>query len=305
MEVLKSLFTILIIVGLGISSRKTKLFDKEHVKTLSSFVYYYGLPALFFTQISTLDLPALDLHLITISVLPVLATIFILYLAKTFGWLTKDTFTLYSLSVAFGSNAFFGIAFFESLYDGRWLPQAIITASALGLIGIPLSIGLFEYATQEEKGGGFIKKIFSNPLIIAILLGLLSAATDIRSEALNSALATIGKTAGGIAIFSLGIFLYDNFSLDAAKSAIKQSLFRMLSLPLLTFLLLNLGVGGENAEMSQFLFLQSGIPAAVSLVVFAERYRYKLPQITGMVLLTSILSFAELFSLAFFAERIF
>ena len=156
MEVLKSLFTILIIVALGISSRKTKLFSKEHVKTLSSFVYYYGLPALFFTQISALDLASLDLHLITISVLPVLATILLLYTTKSIGLLSKETFTLYSLSVAFGSHAFFGIAFFETLYDGKWLSQAVVTASALGLIGIPLSIGLFEYATQEEKGGNFI-----------------------------------------------------------------------------------------------------------------------------------------------------
>ena len=305
MEVLKSLFTILIIVALGISSRKTKLFDKEHVKTLSSFVYYYGLPALFYTQISALDLAILDLHLITISVLPVLGTILLLYIAKVLGWISKDTFTLYSLSVAFGSYAFFGIAFFESLYDGKWLPQAIVTASALGLIGIPLSIGLFEYATQEEKGGGFLAKIFKNPLIIAIFLGLLSAKTGIQFDAISKALEMIGKSAGGIAIFALGIFLYDNFSLEAAKGAVKQSLFRMLILPLLTWLLLSLGIGSETAEMSKFLFLQSGIPAAVSLVVFAERYRYKLPQITGMVLLTSILSFVQLFGLAFFAERIF
>jgi predicted permease len=303
MEVLNSLFTILIIVALGISSRKTNLFDKEHVKTLSSFVYYYGLPALFFTQISALNLATLDLHLITVSVLPIIAIITLLFLAKSLGWLNKDTFTVYSLSVAFGSHAFFGIAFFESLYDGKWLPQAIVTASALGLIGIPLSIGLFEYAAKDTKGLAFLGKIFKNPLIIAIFLGLLSAATGIRFDALNNALGTIGKTAGGIAIFSLGIFLYDNFSLDAAKSAVKQSLFRMLTLPLLTWALL--AISHESAEMNQFLFLQSGIPAAVSLVVFAERYRYELPQITGMVLLTSILSFVELTGLALIAERLF
>lgn len=38
MEVLNSLITILIIITLGISSRKAKLLEKEHVKTLSSFV---------------------------------------------------------------------------------------------------------------------------------------------------------------------------------------------------------------------------------------------------------------------------
>ena len=56
MEVLASLFTILIIVLLGISSRKFSIFKAEHAKTLSSFVYYFGLPALFFDKISHLDL---------------------------------------------------------------------------------------------------------------------------------------------------------------------------------------------------------------------------------------------------------
>ena len=182
MEVLNSLLIILLIVGLGISSRKTNLFAKEHVKTLSSFVYYYALPALFFTQISALDLQSLDLHLITISVTPILVIIFLLFLLKSVGTLSKDDFTLYSLSIAFGSHAFFGIAFFESLYNGKWLTEAIITTSALGIIGLPLSIGLFEYATQEEKGKSFLKKIFTNPLILAILLGLVSAKTGVRSQ---------------------------------------------------------------------------------------------------------------------------
>ncbi|MCJ7735556.1 MAG: AEC family transporter, partial [Anaerolineales bacterium] len=70
MEVLTSLFTILIIVLLGIFSRKTGIFKAEHAKTLSSFVYYFGLPALFFVKISSLDLSSLDLHLVLGILLP-------------------------------------------------------------------------------------------------------------------------------------------------------------------------------------------------------------------------------------------
>jgi len=51
MEVLPSLFTILVVVLLGLLSRKTGIFKEEHAKTLSSFVYYFGLPALFFYQV--------------------------------------------------------------------------------------------------------------------------------------------------------------------------------------------------------------------------------------------------------------
>ena len=50
MEVLTSLFTILIIVVLGNSEPEVGIFKAEHAKTLSSFVYYFGLPALFFVK---------------------------------------------------------------------------------------------------------------------------------------------------------------------------------------------------------------------------------------------------------------
>ncbi len=44
-------------------------------------------------------------------------------------------------------------------------------------------------------------------------------------------------------------------------------------------------------ELKQFLLLQTAIPAAVSLVIFAERYNYKIAEITGIVILTSLFSF--------------
>lgn len=304
MEVLKSLFTIFVIVTLGIGSRKTNVFSREHVKTLSAFVYYFGLPALFFTELSTLDLAALDMNIIFGSVLPIIIIIAALYILKAIGWLSKDNFILFSLSISFGGYAFFGIAFFETLYDGKWLSDAIVATSGLGIVGILLSLTLFEYANKKEQSWGFLLKTFRNPLIIAIFLGVLSAAIGFRIEVLNNALGLIGKSAGGIAIFALGIFLYDNFSVEAAKRAFAKSLFRTFSLPAVTWLLLILGMT-SNPEMSRFLFLQSGIPAAISLVVFAERYEYKLAEVTGMVILTSILSFGGLIILSILSEFLF
>ena len=77
MEVLTSLFTILIIVILGILSRKTGIFKAEHAKTLSSFVYYFGLPALFYVKLSTLDLFALNPQIVLGTLVP---TLFLLVL---------------------------------------------------------------------------------------------------------------------------------------------------------------------------------------------------------------------------------
>ncbi len=93
MEVLTSLFTILIIVTLGILSRKFGIFKAEHAKTLSSFVYYFGLPALFFVKISALDLTSLDPQLVLGSLLPTASLLLFLLILKWIGYSNKDTYT--------------------------------------------------------------------------------------------------------------------------------------------------------------------------------------------------------------------
>ena len=297
MEVLESLFIILILVILGMLSRKINIFAREHVKTLSSFVYYFALPALFYVKLSEIEIMVLDPNIVLGSVLPIILIILILFFLKTIRLISKEQFVLFGLSIAFGSYAFFGIAFFETLYDGKWLSNAVVATSAFGLAGIILSLTLFEYANKKGQGLGFVLKAFRNPLIVTIILGIVSSLLGFRIEAVNQALNLLGKTASGIAIFALGIFLYDNFSIEAMRKALTFSLFRIISIPLATYLLILMGMGGSR-DLNQFLFLQSGVPAAISLVVFAERYDYKLAEVTGMVLLTSIFSFVLLFVLS-------
>jgi len=90
MEVLKSLFTIAVIVLLGVTSRRTGIFDKTHVKTISSFVYYFALPSLIFVQLSETDLSALAPEILIGSVLPILVVLSLLYILKAMSVITKD-----------------------------------------------------------------------------------------------------------------------------------------------------------------------------------------------------------------------
>lgn len=304
MEVLTSLFTILIIVGLGILSRKAGIFKAEHAKTLSSFVYYFGLPALFFDKISHLDLYSLDPQVVLGTTLPTiiaLAFLLILFWVKV---LSKDTYILLSLSISLGSYAFFGVAFFETFQDGKWLDLSILAASLLGVLGIVTTLSLLEYANRKDQRGGFLGKIFSNPLILSILLGGLSSLIGIRLEFLSSAFSLVGQTASALAIFVLGMFIYDRFSLEALKHALPYSLFRMLVLPLIAWatILIFLPASGE---LGQFLLLENGMPAAVALVVFAERYDYRITETAGIVSLTSMLSFVGLTAIFFLSQLIF
>ena len=302
MEVLTSLFTILIIVILGILSRKAGIFKAEHAKTLSSFVYYFGLPALFFVKISALDLTSLDPHLVLGSLLPTASLLLFLLILKWVGILNKDTYFLLSYSTSFGSHAFFGVAFFETFQGGKWLESAIIAASLLGILGIITSLSLLEYANHQNQRQSFLRKIFTNPLILSILAGTIFSLIGLRLTFLNNAFNLVGQTAGALAIFVLGMFIQDRFSYSAFKNALPYSLFRMVILPLVTWITLRYILPG-GGEINQFLLLENGMPAAIALVVFAERYDYKITEIAGIVSLTSILSFVVI-SVIFFLYQL-
>ena len=194
-----------------------------------------------------------------------------------------------------GSNAFFGLAFFQFFQNGYHYQNAIITASLLGALGIFLSLLMFEFSQDKPSVSKVLRSLRTNPLLIAIVIGVIFSFIGFRESFLHSAFELLGMASGSIAVFSLGIFLYDNFSLEKASEAFYYSMFRFISLALGVFLTLYIlhffYYESFMLDVQQFLLLQTAIPSAVSLVIFAERYNYKVSEITGIVILTSCLSF--------------
>jgi predicted permease len=304
MEILSSLLTILIIVLLGIFSRKSGIFKAEHAKTLSSFVYYFGLPALFFVKITNLDLYSLEIGLVLGTILPTILLLGLLLVLKWIKVMSQDTYILSSLSISLGSYAFFGVAFFETFQDGRWLELSILAASLLGVVGIISTLSLLEYASKKDQSRGFLVKIFTNPLIISILLGAIFSLAGIQLGAVNFALNLVGQTASALAIFVLGMFIYDRFTAEIIKPSLFYSLFRIIGLPLIAWITIRIILPGST-DLNQFLMLENGMPAAIALVVFAERYDYKVTETAGIVSLTSIFSFIGLTAIYYLSQFIF
>lgn len=298
MQVLFSLLTIAILIALGFLARKREILSQEHTRGISSFVYYFALPALFFVKLSNMNLREFnDYQILVGSLLPIFSIVTLLYLAYIFKLINKDNFILLCLSIVFGSHVFFGIAFFESSFGAKGLEFAILTSSYLGPIGIVLSVLLFEFATNKSQRAKFIVRIFTNPLIIAIGFGLAFSLLNIHIDFLFTSLQMLGRTAGPLSIFVLGMFISNNFSLMAIKKSIVYSCFRLTILPIVTyFIIIILNI---EYDLKHFLFIQSGIPVAISLAIHAERFNYKKAEVSGMVIATSIGSFPVLLLLHF------
>ena len=100
------------------------------------------------------------------------------------------------------------------------------------------------------------------------------------------------------------MFIYDRFTLKIIKPSIFYSLFRIIGLPLLAWITIRIFLPGST-DLSHFLMLENSMPAAIALVVFAERYDYKVTETAGIVSLTSIFSFIGLTAIYYLSQFIF
>ena len=289
MPILTSIAVLIPIVILGYLSRKLKIISKTNSISLNSFVYYIALPTLFIAEISKLDFNKININTLLGAVLPIILLLIILLILKIFKIIKKDTYILLSLSISFTSTAFFGIPFFQVYAGHPGLQFAILISSILGPIGIILSIIFFEYATKKGKATNYIRKIILNPLVLSIFIGIFFSLIKFNDNFIIESFNLIGMTAGPVAIFMLGIFIHDNFSLAVFKKSFLFSLLRLIFYPLSAFLIIYLL--GIKGDIKEYLILLTGIPAAISLAVFAQRYKYKVNYISNIVVITTVASF--------------
>jgi len=308
MQIFNTLFLLIFIISLGFIGRLVKIFNSEAKKVLSSYIYYFALPILFFTKISQINILTIDPKIFFVILCPIIIILLVLAVLKLFNLISKNLFVISGVTISFGSYAFFGVAFFESMFGESGLNFIIINASLLGIIGIIFSIIFFEYAVNKELKILNMLKVFFNPLILSIFLGIIFSFLKIRSDFIFNPLEMISRTAGVVAIFTLGLFIYDNFSLKKIKISLLYSLFRVIVLPVVTYffilLFIKLNINFFYDEII-YLFIQSGIPAAISIAVFAQKYDYMAEEFSQIVILTSILSFVSLSGLYFLSKILF
>jgi len=296
--IIKGLFILYLLVGLGFMARKKNLLARDASKQFNSFLYYFSLPALFLYKVGTHSFQQEDVAVIMYSVLPIVSMVSVLTFLKLIGVLRKRVYVLLCLSVVFASNTFFGVPFFDVVMGGgRGFEYAIIAAAVLGPVGIVLTTLLFEYATGAQKGVGLFLRILTRPLIISVILGAIVSWQRLDLGVVGKVAQFLGQAAPAIALFSLGMFMHDVFSWDAIKKSIWFVLFRAVGFPCVVFLLIML-THLERGLLFQFVLLQAGLPAAISLTVFSQKYNFEKETFAGIVLLSSLVSMIVLLFLS-------
>jgi predicted permease len=291
--IINSLGALAIVALFGYLSRRVALFKHEEIHAFSAFVYYFGLPSLFLVKTATMEPTRHDAWIAVGSLLPVAAIFAVLLALHAAKALSRERFVASALAVVFGSNAFFGLAFFQALYGEGELRGPVLAATILGITGVTGSVFLFEYGVSDRHSRHSILNVFRSPIVLAVATGAVFGLFGWTPAILFKPLGMLGHAAPTVAVFVLGMFVHDHLERENLRAAAPYAALRLLSLPAAGFLMIWLGEEAFGAD-AEFLFLQTGVPAAISIAIFAQRYRFMVGPLTGMVVLTSLVSFPVL-----------
>jgi predicted permease len=283
---------ILLLIGIGFLSRKFGILKSGDERVLSAYVYYFALPALFIVDLAETSFVTETLLFIFAGIIPVLLVTAIFGLLYAVFRFSKNTLYLLILSTIFGSLAFFGIPFVTFAFPSEQSKHlATLAAATIGIVAIAVSITILELyklgeAPKIEGLKHVAKRLARNPLIIAILAGILISVVGVQIPSpLSSFLHMTGDTTSAVAVFMLGAFLYGK-RYENLIVAFGLSLLRIVFLPAVAVIILML-FNLSTMEQS-VLVLMHAMPVAVSLSVLSERYNFYKETVASLTLISSV-----------------
>jgi predicted permease len=288
----RTILPIFILIGMGLFSRKTGVLQSGDERVLSSYVYYFALPALLFINLAETTFTRETLQFMLAGVIPVLIVIPFYWIIRVIWRFSKDTLYLLILSTVFGSTAFFGIPFIMFAFptdQGEHLAiLSVVSISPVSIIIAITTLELYKLGTTTIWKGlhQVVKKLSTNPLILSILSGILITFIGIEIPTpLSKSLHMLGSTTTIVAIFMLGVFLYGRRYTNITK-ALTLSLLRIIILPIVALLITKM-FNLPTIERT-ILVLMHSVPVAISMIILSERYGFFKDIIASLILISSI-----------------
>ena len=194
-------------------------------------------------------------------------------------------------AVIFSNSGFVGIPIISGLLGPEYVFYVTITMAvgtfALWTYGVLLRSG--------DKGQVSMKKIFTNPAVVALFIGLALFFAPVRLPGMVSQFLTgMGNLNTGLGMLVLGINLgSSNLGLlFTDRRLYKACAFRLLVVPAATILLcLAMPV---SAEIRMVLLIVEACPCGAVTSMLAQLYGGDFQYGTGLVIVTTLLSMATL-----------
>ena len=282
---LTQLLTIIIPVFFGVSigfiwSRMGKPFDTESV---TSLVFNLGTPFLIFSTLTRLDIDPETFA--NMAIVIVVALLLFLLITLLLLYILRLDIRTYLATVMIPNTGNVGIPLCFLAFGELGLAFAIIVYTIVSLTQFTLGVAI-------AAGSFSLLELAKNSLIYAVLAALLVMATDYELPFwFANTIHVFSQFAIPLMLISLGVSL---------EKIVVTSLPRNIALSCVR-LIMGLGVGlfvsyvfGLEGVARGVIILQCSMPAAVFNYLLAMRYKNNPEEVAGLVVTSTVISFATL-----------
>lgn len=259
----------------GMLAARLRLLDDAGVIGLNAFVFWFALPALLFQKVATTPFERLIDWTLYVGYAGSCLIAYGLVLAVA-RWILKRPLAeaaVCAFAVAWGNVGYLGVPLLIAAYgEDRALPS-VMAVLPDNLILQSLTILLIERGGGGSRGGlgGLARAIARNPLILAVLAGVLVAWLRLELPApVAGFLALLGPAAGPGALFALGATLRGSALTRDMGLVASLTAAKLLLVPAIAWLVLQqLPV---RPELVAPILVTTALPTAASVFVIAQRY---------------------------------
>lgn len=283
------------LIGLGFVCRKRGYFSASSIADFSRFVYYLAVPALLFlamAQTSIASLGQLGFLWVYLGA-TVLAGVLVFSIARTWEASFEGRWLL-GLGATFSNSVYLGIPLVQTGLGLEATQSVILIALATNIVFVAGSAIVLSSRTGAG-GGSAIRETLTNPLLIAIALGLAFSASGFElPQGLKGALDLLAQAASPVALFALGLTLG---GLSFASLALSRGPWLLVATKLVIHpALVALGCYGFGIQglPMQVAVLVAALPAGALAHLLAERFGYQAGTVASAVLIGTLISIASL-----------
>lgn len=280
------------LMGTGVLLHRVKVANERWLDVLNSYTINCSFPILIFYGLIQEDLPLKVVSNI-VNTTGIALLVLIVLCVLIFKALMKDKSkgATWVIALVYGNVAFLGIPLVTGATKNELLA---ILLSSFHLI-FSLFIGLLVTGIYQSDGKMNVKQIllmvFKNPLLIAIILGVVANLMGIRAtdNFIMKSFLMIRQSATPIILISIGIFISIHLK-DVRKewkSALIYSLAKMLIVPALGFFICSFFEMEKDLLIGTI--LQLSMPMAVAPFVLAKKFNYDAPMLAGFIVLSTLL----------------
>lgn len=294
-NIITTLIPIFMLITLGYIFKRVAFPSLEFWPMMDKFTYYVLFPSLLIYKLSTAQLSNINSFDVVLTMLVSLVLMLLLtLLIGRFKSIENRAFTSV-IQGAIRFNTYVFLALVDALLgDSGLVIAAVVMAFAIPFINF-LCIGAFSYFINKEdlKVGKFLKSIFTNPLIVACLVGGVLNISGIMLPIIAiKTLSILSAAALPLGLLSVGVGLELSHINSAKYELFLSVILKLVIFPLVIFVVAYFFNLSKEALLVLILF--ASMPTASSSYILARQLGGDLKLMSSIITLQTLISIATI-----------